>query len=103
MDEYVGGGSMLVSQFFFFFQAEDGIRDYKVTGVQTCALPILFAVVQIGSSERKSPCITARMVRAREGCARPMRGSPESAVVASVPWTKRRRVEIGRASCRERV
>src|SRR5205807_6321356 len=25
-----------------FFQAEDGIRDYKVTGVQTCALPILF-------------------------------------------------------------
>src|SRR5256885_6001633 len=27
---------------FFFFQAEDGIRDYKVTGVQTCALPIYF-------------------------------------------------------------
>src|SRR6266446_481731 len=26
--------------FVFFFQAEDGIRDYKVTGVQTCALPI---------------------------------------------------------------
>src|SRR5688500_20234405 len=25
---------------FFFFQAEDGIRDYKVTGVQTCALPV---------------------------------------------------------------
>src|SRR5205807_1545374 len=31
----------LIYQFFFFFQAEDGIRDYKVTGVQTCALPIL--------------------------------------------------------------
>ena len=30
------------SVFFFFFQAEDGIRDYKVTGVQTCALPILY-------------------------------------------------------------
>src|SRR5256885_5324518 len=29
--------------FFFFFQAEDGIRDYKVTGVQTCALPIFGA------------------------------------------------------------
>src|SRR5256885_13074782 len=29
-----------VSCCFFFFQAEDGIRDYKVTGVQTCALPI---------------------------------------------------------------
>src|SRR5256885_6870266 len=27
----------------FFFQAEDGIRDYKVTGVQTCALPIYMA------------------------------------------------------------
>src|SRR5215467_3610183 len=31
---------MLNIYFFFFFQAEDGIRDYKVTGVQTCALPI---------------------------------------------------------------
>src|SRR2546423_8482894 len=29
--------------FFFFFQAEDGIRDKLVTGVQTCALPICFA------------------------------------------------------------
>src|SRR5207249_6487457 len=29
-----------VSYFFFFFQAEDGIRDRNVTGVQTCALPI---------------------------------------------------------------
>src|SRR2546422_7969595 len=27
-------------RFFFFFQAEDGIRDVAVTGVQTCALPI---------------------------------------------------------------
>src|SRR6266566_8419042 len=32
---------MLDMFLFFFFQAEDGIRDYKVTGVQTCALPIL--------------------------------------------------------------
>ena len=30
---------------FFFFQAEDGIRDYKVTGVQTCALPISLKTV----------------------------------------------------------
>src|SRR2546427_6313729 len=29
-----------MSLFFFFFQAEDGIRDLTVTGVQTCALPI---------------------------------------------------------------
>src|SRR5256885_17200797 len=38
---------------FFFFQAEDGIRDYKVTGVQTCALPI-----------------------SRHACSRAHRGSP---------------------------
>src|SRR6266496_5291078 len=30
----------MVNFFFFFFQAEDGIRDLYVTGVQTCALPI---------------------------------------------------------------
>src|SRR5256885_11130618 len=38
-----------VELFIFFFQAEDGIRDYKVTGVQTCALPIsLTTVLLIG-------------------------------------------------------
>src|SRR5215204_6626423 len=31
---------MFLFLFFFFFQAEDGIRDHCVTGVQTCALPI---------------------------------------------------------------
>src|SRR5436189_3292867 len=31
---------VIVRYFFFFFQAEDGIRDTSVTGVQTCALPI---------------------------------------------------------------
>src|SRR5690349_22070522 len=35
----------LFYSFFFFFQAEDGIRDLYVTGVQTCALPILFTLV----------------------------------------------------------
>src|SRR5439155_2713222 len=34
----------------FFFQAEDGIRDGHVTGVQTCALPILFVEVILGRS-----------------------------------------------------
>src|SRR5215204_6583266 len=33
----------MVVCFFFFFQAEDGIRDHCVTGVQTCALPISWA------------------------------------------------------------
>src|SRR5258706_8681196 len=41
---YHGPGSTRVRPlcgcFFFFFQAEDGIRDWSVTGVQTCALPI---------------------------------------------------------------
>src|SRR2546426_12676044 len=32
--------NLMLLHIFFFFQAEDGIRDYKVTGVQTCALPI---------------------------------------------------------------
>src|SRR5699024_11980285 len=32
--------SVTPSRVFFFFQAEDGIRDRNVTGVQTCALPI---------------------------------------------------------------
>src|SRR5690348_18057871 len=36
--------------FFFFFQAEDGIRDGRVTGVQTCALPIyLYLTVGVGA------------------------------------------------------
>src|SRR2546430_6758752 len=37
--------------FFFFFQAEDGIRDLTVTGVQTCALPILAEAVRILSGD----------------------------------------------------
>src|SRR2546426_2898076 len=42
----------------FFFQAEDGIRDYKVTGVQTCALPIC--------APRPAPAAPARARRRRE-------------------------------------
>src|SRR5256886_2990685 len=38
------------SVFFFFFQAEDGIRDLTVTGVQTCALPISVAHYQLGQA-----------------------------------------------------
>src|SRR5207245_6930419 len=37
------GAPYFDSMLFFFFQAEDGIRDATVTGVQTCALPILIA------------------------------------------------------------
>src|SRR5207245_8518314 len=44
------------SVFFFFFQAEDGIRDATVTGVQTCALPIFdegFRALHVGRSARR--------------------------------------------------
>src|SRR5256885_4763568 len=48
----------------FFFQAEDGIRDYKVTGVQTCALPISFMdgidfMRQVRARKRNPPPIIA--------------------------------------------
>src|SRR5699024_12455057 len=59
----------------FFFQAEDGIRDRNVTGVQTCALPILFSAL---------PTVSKR-------------SSWDSRCAL------RRRPKIGRASCRERA
>src|SRR5690348_17433550 len=49
--------------FFFFFQAEDGIRDGRVTGVQTCALPIL----GIGGEIRKTWGDARRRLRERIG------------------------------------
>src|SRR5437588_11314056 len=45
--------------FFFFFQAEDGIRDHCVTGVQTCALPILYPV----AAEQKFDLLMALLER----------------------------------------
>src|SRR5256885_9395120 len=44
----------------FFIQAEDGIRDYKVTGVQTCALPISLAPRATASCTWRSIFSTAR-------------------------------------------
>src|SRR2546425_8696695 len=41
---------------FFFFQAEDGIRDKLVTGVQTCALPIFEAGLHRGNRRQKNSC-----------------------------------------------
>src|SRR5205807_4991322 len=48
-----GGGCVgaCVYDTIFFFQAEDGIRDYKVTGVQTCAPDLDEAVNQIGRKQ----------------------------------------------------
>src|SRR2546430_17132590 len=64
-----------------FFQAEDGIRDLTVTGVQTCALPISYIERNVGAC------------RTRRHCARYMRARRRPAAAR----------EIGRASCRERV
>src|SRR5437879_13200855 len=41
---------------FFFFQAEDGIRDTSVTGVQTCALPISSEMPAAASEEASRAC-----------------------------------------------
>ena len=68
----------------FFFQAEDGIRDYKVTGVQTCALPILqstFVVIQFWQ---------------------PILGELINLIVDKIQLFATVD-QIGRASCRERV
>src|SRR6266478_7470117 len=46
----------IIYLFFFFFQAEDGIRDLTVTGVQTCALPIFFSVLLRNEAQRP-PCL----------------------------------------------
>src|SRR3712207_6987174 len=43
---FISFGEICLS--FFFFQAEDGIRDIGVTGVQTCALPISFSFCDVG-------------------------------------------------------
>src|SRR5260221_9135773 len=51
-----------VRQVFFFFQAEDGIRDHCVTGVQTCALPIDRKSTRLNSSQAedgiRDHCVT---------------------------------------------
>src|SRR2546430_9807936 len=53
--------NIVIVDFFFFFQAEDGIRDLTVTGVQTCALPISDGSIPIepariaASSDKISP------------------------------------------------
>src|SRR5688500_20226552 len=47
---------------FFFFQAEDGIRDYKVTGVQTCALPIFRESAALGDAEVEARAADDRSV-----------------------------------------
>src|SRR5690348_18017247 len=68
--------------FFFFFQAEDGIRDGRVTGVQTCALPISNPTNHPWSGP---PVFCAvPVLPARTACS-PVEVVPVSAEAAAVP------------------
>src|SRR5256885_2775747 len=86
----------------FFFQAEDGIRDYKVTGVQTCALPIYLSARQF-----QHPRLVADVAQALEAggldpCYLELEITEGIALDHSEDTVNALR-EIGRASCRERV
>src|SRR2546430_5575610 len=87
--------------FFFFFQAEDGIRDLTVTGVQTCALPICKTIIDATSGNTG---IAYAMVGAALGfpvqLCLPDSASHERKCILSALGAE---LEIGRASCRERV
>src|SRR5688500_19826986 len=88
----------------FFFQAEDGIRDYKVTGVQTCALPISSrqARAASGAEVLTTEAASASASAARRSGATTRLTSP-SRRASSAPSPSPASIEIGRASCRERV
>src|SRR5256885_3291428 len=87
---------------FFFFQAEDGIRDYKVTGVQTCALPIFWLGSTYGVVVSWSDTQVVANVASgsKSGVAQVLQGGVWSNTVNLTVSTPNK---IGRASCRERV
>src|SRR5690606_40415320 len=94
----------------FFFQAEDGIRDFHVTGVQTCALPICIVWLLPGGArgvvhvplypydERHEP----KSTRLRDEF-RHLSICTRCAGIFVHPTAIFVRSEIGRASCRESV
>src|SRR5207248_8856880 len=93
----------------FFFQAEDGIRDRTVTGVQTCALPILSSLSGMGNlsgTVTSSRPFKAAQVYMRNVDKRIMytvyTNAGQFRSVALFPGNYEVSVKIGRASCRER-
>src|SRR5438093_5315470 len=79
----------------FFFQAEDGIRDWSVTGVQTCALPIYetFPRLRDGwSANQPDPGLTRAVVAAireaspDEACAEVARGFARGKATSGARW-----------------
>src|SRR5262249_58924199 len=92
--------------YFFFFQAEDGIRYWSVTGVQTCALPI-FIVRNTSKRIPRLPNNKTHRFLARSRSWRCWRQPASQFQAPSEPtvflgWPNSPRAEIGRASCRER-
>src|SRR5260370_15845180 len=92
---------------FFFFQAEDGIRDSSVTGVQTCALPIcIFLFPPSPTLLRTRVAYLADRSRVGEGGKRKILGSSgrETRAVAAIENSLRRRSEERRVGkeCRSR-
>src|SRR5262249_59541532 len=73
---------------FFFFQAEDGIRDWSVTGVQTCALPIF---TPLGSFSRPA-WVGAALRRGRRGREKEPSGVTDRRALAFLPRSEERRV-----------
>src|SRR2546429_3583924 len=87
----------------FFFQAEDGIRDVAVTGVQTCALPIFFLAQSV---RKKSVCVQLIVAQILPNISMKIVCAGLDGRIhyrASGPPKLGAEVEIGRASCRERV
>src|SRR2546430_13268103 len=87
---------------FFFFQAEDGIRDLTVTGVQTCALPIfrrlLASTIEAAGAELAGSSTGAPSAIADLAVLRPDLILIDIRLSSGSGFD-----EIGRASCRERV
>src|SRR5690606_40175337 len=88
----------------FFFQAEDGIRDFHVTGVQTCALPIY--LVRHDRAGRRIMGYADAALEGEQLEAGPVSQNRDIELAERlgdvVAATGRLQAEIGRASCRER-
>src|SRR3989440_7661619 len=88
---------------FFFFQAEDGIRDLIVTGVQTCALPIYWLMPIMDAFRKHWPEVELDLVSGFHPNPLALLADNKTDLVIGSENKPRRGIEIGRASCRERV
>src|SRR3712207_8557407 len=85
----------MACEFIFFFQAEDGIRDIGVTGVQTCALPI--SIRKGDFADALAPLVGRRSLRALPAAVVPwLVGAPAR------PFTRSHRISSRRLRSEER-